>query len=330
MNPHRFQLEPYKGRKSRYKCPQCEKEGKFTRYLDNSTGQYLDPLVGKCSRINNCGYHYPPKQFLTDHPDSTRPSDLRQDWKPSPLTPSTKKPDSIIDFSFLEISKQRYHLNPFVKWLQTLFGQEIALETANRYHIGTATKWNGSTVFWQVDSRGKVRTGKVMHYCQKTGRRTKVPSERIDWADRLLKLSDFQRGYCLFGEHLLYIEPSKVIAIVESEKTAVICSLFLPEFLWMATGGSSHFKVELFEALKGRDVVIFPDLKAFDDWNKKAKSLQGLGKVIVSDFLEKNAPQAHREKGYDLADYFVRQCPSTGFALAEAGYPAFWDMERWT
>ena len=44
---------------------------------------------------------------------------------------------------------------------------------------------------------------------------------------------------CLFGEHLLKQYPKKVVALVESEKTAVICAGLMPRFLWLATGGKS-------------------------------------------------------------------------------------------
>lgn len=66
---------------------------------------------------------------------------------------------------------------------------------------------------------------------------------------------------CLFGEHLLN-DKDKVnanVALVESEKTAVICSLLLPECIWLATGGKSQFNDRLMVP-KGRKVTAFPDI----------------------------------------------------------------------
>ena len=44
---------------------------------------------------------------------------------------------------------------------------------------------------------------------------------------------------CLFGEHLLAYASSmaRTVAIVESEKTALIAALFIPDLVWLATGG---------------------------------------------------------------------------------------------
>lgn len=39
MSNHRYTLEPYNGIKTRYKCPNCEKAGQFTRYIDRYTNQ---------------------------------------------------------------------------------------------------------------------------------------------------------------------------------------------------------------------------------------------------------------------------------------------------
>ncbi len=131
------------------------------------------------------------------------------------------------------------------------------------------------------------------------------------------------------------MDRSKIIAIVESEKTAIVCSALLPRFIWLATGGLGNMNPELFEPLKGRDLVLFPDLGAYDHWTEKASLLKGLGNTIVSDFLERNAPAADKSKGYDLADYFINSDPKAGYALTSEGYPAFWDIptgscEVWT
>ena len=54
--------------------------------------------------------------------------------------------------------------------------------------------------------------------------------------------ADYVIKKTLFGEHLLrypaYAE--NVIGIVESEKSAVVCSLCFPNVLWMATGSKGN------------------------------------------------------------------------------------------
>ena len=44
-------------------------------------------------------------------------------------------------------------------------------------------------------------------------------------------------GAC--GEHLLPLCPKLPVALVEDEKTAVICSAVFPEFLWLAPADSA-------------------------------------------------------------------------------------------
>ena len=36
-------------------------------YTENNN-QYLSERVGKCNRLDKCGYHYTPKQYFTDNP----------------------------------------------------------------------------------------------------------------------------------------------------------------------------------------------------------------------------------------------------------------------
>jgi hypothetical protein len=45
--------------------------------------------------------------------------------------------------------------------------------------------------------------------------------------------------------HLINESTKNKIAIVESEKTALIMSLFLPDYIWMATGSKSNLKKEM-------------------------------------------------------------------------------------
>lgn len=105
------------------------------------------------------------------------------------------------------------------------------------------------------------------------------------------------------------------VALVEAEKTAVICSAVFPEFLWLATGGLGQFNDRV-KVLLGRQVIAFPDLGACDIWRKKAKDYPLLD-ITVSDYLEKNATPQQREMGADLADWVVEERLLTGKGIQE-------------
>lgn len=119
---------------------------------------------------------------------------------------------------------------------------------------------------------------------------------------------DYNLVQCLFGEHLIKMYPDKTVALVESEKSALIASGVYPEYIWLATGGKSQLSIDKLKVLKGRTVVMFPDVDGFDYWQGKAKELQSIGcKVVVSDVLEKNASDEDRANKIDIADWLVRQ-----------------------
>ena len=69
MSNYRFTLERYRGLSTRYTCPQCGRKHTFTRYIDTeNNNQYISDNVGKCNRLDKCGYHYTPRQYFTDNP----------------------------------------------------------------------------------------------------------------------------------------------------------------------------------------------------------------------------------------------------------------------
>ena len=69
MNDFRYQLEKYRGRGSRYVCPQCGRKYAFTRYIDtHNNNEYVNERVGKCNRLDKCGYHYTPRQYFENNP----------------------------------------------------------------------------------------------------------------------------------------------------------------------------------------------------------------------------------------------------------------------
>ncbi len=138
-----------------------------------------------------------------------------------------------------------------------------------------------------------------------TGKRIKKPFNHISWVHTVLKLQNFNLKQCFFGEHLLH-EKHKPVAIVESEKTAIIASIYLPNFIWLAVGSLTNLNKEKCNILKGRSVILFPDLNGFEKWSVKAKEFSHIANFIVSDLLERKANNEEKEQGLDLADYLTR------------------------
>jgi hypothetical protein len=318
MSEHKYILEPYKGMNTRYRCPDCQQRDKtFSLYIDTETGEQIHPSVGRCNRESNCGYHYTPKQYFQYNNisfDTPQP----KVYNHRPVTPQPK-PVSFIPVEVFKASLKAHETNHFVQFLINLFGVEVASKLVSRYFIATSKHWNGATVFWQIDIKGKVRTGKIMLYSPTTGKRIKEPFNHINWAHKAIKKPEFELRQCLFGEHLL-IDKTKPVAIVESEKTAIIASVYLAQFIWVAVGSLTNLNTDKCSILKGRTVILFPDLNGFEKWSNKANELSHLAIFTVSDLLELKATEAEKKQGFDLADYLIKY-DYKAFALPELEPP---------
>ncbi|MFY0673533.1 MAG: hypothetical protein JXQ87_09010 [Bacteroidia bacterium] len=290
----RYQLE--KGSKKHH-CPRCGKRS-FVPYVDSETNQYLPEQYGRCDREIKCQYHLNP--YNDDYHKTGRESE--QSFKPfKPIKPKPKKVE-FVDSKLLKNSLAQYEQNNFAKWLIDAIGADGATRVIELYFIGTSKHWSGANIFWQIDQLGKVRTGKIMLYNATSGRRVKDPFNHIQWVHKGLNIKDYKQVY--FGSHLL-AKPenlNKPVAIVESEKTAVIASHYFNQFIWLACGGLQMISKERTAHLKGRDVVLWPDVNCFDKWQAKAEQMG----FKCSDFLELRASEADKEKGLDLADYLTR------------------------
>ena len=320
-------LEPYNGMKSRHRCPRCQhREKTFVLYVNAETSEAIAPTVGRCNRVEKCGYHYTPKQFFQDNNLNNTSYDKPKVYVPT-IQPKAKD-ISFIDAEIFKASRNNYQYNNFVQYLLSIFGSAIVSELISRYHLGTSKYWNGATVFWQIDTHGKIRTGKIMLYNPHTGKRIKEPFNHINWVHTALKQPDFNLQQCLFGEHLLRLEKNKPVAIVESEKTAVISSVYFPNFIWLAVGSITNLNAEKCKVLAGRSVVLFPDLKAFDKWSEKAKQLSNITNFVVSELLETSASDPDRENGFDLADYLLKYNVSK-FQFQPAEPEPMLEFESW-
>lgn len=308
MDTHRFILEPYKGIATRHTCPNCNQKRCFSRYIDTEQNIVFPEYVGRCDHEQKCGYHFTPKMYFEQNPtDKERLNEMSADFVRPRIIKS--KPTSYLEEPLMHMSMRQYENNNLFKFLSNRFGEEETLELMQRYHVGSSKYWQGSTVFWQTDIQGNIRTGKIMLYNPENGKRIKEPYNHITWVHSVLKRSDFNLRQCLFGEHLLPSYHNRPIALVESEKSVLIASVYLPQYLWIATGGKNGaFNREAMSVLQGREVLLFPDLGATEQWKAKMDMMIDLGiNVHLFDFMERNATNEEHSAGYDIADYLLQE-----------------------
>ena len=297
---YKYQLEKYKGIKSRFICPSCGAKNSFTKYIDIVTQEYLGEDLGICNRKIKCGYHKTPKDYYKEN------NQTFNSYKQKIYYPVAKRDTSFVSVEEISKSLNNYQENNFIQFLYTNFEKSKVDRVAKLYKIGTHNHWKGATVLWQIDTNYKVRTGKIMLFDIETAKRVKKPFSHINWYHSLMikqgAYSEFELSQCFFGEHLLKRNTTNNIGIVESEKTAIICSIVFPEMIWLASGGLSNINSEKVKILNNLNITMFPDNGAFDMWKIKA-DLFGFS---ISRLLEEKG-----SNGQDLADYLIAHQKST-------------------
>ncbi|MBX7062693.1 MAG: hypothetical protein K1X52_13635 [Pyrinomonadaceae bacterium] len=304
-----YTLEKYGGKGTRHTCPACGTKRRFTRYVDVDTGQRVADDVGRCDRESKCGYHRTPKEhFAEEHAfrPSFRSKVLRQAKRPFEAFNGTQTQRiGYLERTVMLDTLTGYDQNDLVQFLLCIFDHEAVKDAVRDYLIGTGR--NGEAIYWQVDRKRRIRTGKAIKYDRRTGKRDK--KSHPFW---MHPKEGYNLRQCLFGEHLLAERPDVPIAIVESEKTAVVASIFkgvFPEMSWLATGGRSNLSVEKLKGLGSkRRIILFPDADSFEKWNDIALHARKNGQNIsVSTLIERYAPRSEKAAGFDLADYLIRE-----------------------
>jgi hypothetical protein len=262
-------------------CPKCGKKT-FKPYVKTGTNIVVNiKLYGRCERINSCGYfRYPDKD-----------TKYYYNYTPQPLqTPQPPKKPDFVPARIVESTFNRLKENVFFMYLVRLFGMNEAYRLQEMYNIGTAK--GGGTIFWQQDKEGRFRTGKVMYY-RSDGHRDK---NRSSWYVHKQVKKDFELRQVFFGEHL--ITDNNPIALCESEKTAILMSIFEPKYTWLAAGGSEMLNAYRLYRLPRLDLVC-PDDGQFEKWQKKTKIFNNRQMdVSVSNAVKEGL----LEKGADIAD----------------------------
>jgi hypothetical protein len=258
----------YKGLSKQYGfCHSCGKAlVPSTFYKDEFGNLYKwNSNTNKFERNDILGFEY---KNTVDYTSSMETGDNNYDnsiTNRSIEKPTIKK-SRTIDFSIVEASMKRTNVNSLSKYLYDNFDSQKVKNVLQDYYLGTSTR--GFAIFWFINKQGKVQKSKEVLY-KLNGKRTnyfKVPYKNED-----------NYFFCLFGEHLI-TDLTKPLILVESEKTALICKIEFPEYNWLAYSGINGMTYNKMYALKGRQIVIIPDIsqQAVDIAKKQMKKLQSL------------------------------------------------------
>ena len=295
-------------------CPKCEKK-RFRPYFDEKEERVLEEF-GVCNRVDSCGFSRFPFELIEEDKKGQSFGGKRLP------APSIQKPKKIrrqtefIDFVHFYRLEGRTPLEDF---FQQRFGKDALLEVLRRFPTGAAVYKNRTySVHWHIDEDGNIHTGKMMQYDLRRNEVGKLCLKRtgfLNWVHAVLEppLKSGEWTQTLFGLLQLKERPEAPVAVCEGYRVAMTASLYFPKYVWTAVDSCAMLTAydkscSVLEPLKGRQIILFPDLgRGAEDWRKGAKVLRSQGfDVSIDSTLEEIATKEEREKGLDLEDFLLR------------------------
>jgi hypothetical protein len=300
----------------------------------NKKGEYLPSDVGRCDREIKCAYHYKAGDYFKD-----KNIDLNS-VKTEVINRATEyyKIDNWYLSSYRRCLEQFQDLasceNNFVRYLiDTLnFSSEVVKAEMLKYnvfinqnkgrytstdlpvpgayddYINNLNRSNQQVRYFYVSANQEIRTAREIIY--------KTDFHRDKESGLLIHhlYDDFSSKkrvkWCIFGEHLLTdFSDKRDIIIVEAEKTALVMSLYYPEFLWLSVGGLNGISQD-FDYCRNDVVNYFiPDsdidikgVSCADKWRKKIPyTIYFQTPYKVVDFHKFCNPD-EIEEGFDILD----------------------------
>lgn len=181
------------------------------------------------------------------------------------------------------------------------------VHAAERYYLGKSR--SGKCIYWMIDRYGKTLEGHIGDA----------------WVSKMLKARDPEGYYyhhfkmCFFGEHLLGIEGAAgaaqgalpAVALIESERSAVILSELFPQLTWLAWVEISNLTIDRFERLKGRQVILYPRASDTMEDYMYCYNVADLARqdyqldITVSPILEDHTTPDQKARGIDLLNFIL-------------------------
>ncbi|MBO5995373.1 MAG: hypothetical protein J6Q41_07670 [Firmicutes bacterium] len=159
------------------------------------------------------------------------------------------------------------------RWMCGMFPEDRVREVWDKYNVTTDS--HGNCVFWYVDQDGKILYDKRILY-NEDGHRN-----REFFPGRQYRVADGYTGKCYFGACIP--DDGKKAFIVESEKSALLASLFYGGRRFLATGGKGNLlEIE-------PNMLLVPDMDARMEWEERGEVWPWWEKwgIPMSDISEK-------------------------------------------
>lgn len=316
----------------KFQCPSCGSNGRFVRYRNVVSGDWLMDDFGRCDRENSCGHwkKVEKNEVITDKSllkyDLQRERILGGDY----LSEGYYKP-----FRENSLGGVKYE-NSFLRGIGKFFGKDKALEVYNNFQLGTF--YDGGVVFPYFDIKNRLITGKIMWYDENLNRVKEGKKSYPRWLHNF----DYQKddsddvvcsrfpdsyradfGFFNYNMQKLREKKNDYICIVESEKTAIIMSIILPEYMWLATGGLSNLgQAYKWVGVARKNMFLFPDFGIVKSrqqtveeyWieiiDERITTVYGdvgwYGAVdYIPPYIKDEDKYLLREKGVDIADFVL-------------------------
>lgn len=142
--------------------------------------------------------------------------------------------------------------------------------------------YKGEALLLMTDANNVVRDAVVLMFDEGTPF-AEYENHRREEEFRRLIGSNYSHDV-MFGGHLAKKNPKKIVAVVQDEMTAILGSIVLPDFTWVAAGYGRNLTIASIESMHACRVRLFPDEMAADRWRSIA-DVKKLPNVSISLFF---------------------------------------------
>ncbi len=313
-------------KKKKFNCPYCESKNTWRKYINVDTGEYCPEEYGICDHGKSCGAHYKPPYN----------KNTNQNTKENKSVSNTQKIKTYIPHEVCKSTISNFMNSCFAKSLinTNFFSSGIIEKTLTAYAIGNfkgSGQYQNATTIPYVDERGNIHaiqcktfdgdlhTKKSSWVHSLFAYNKEIGFKKYSWLKAYLENETKQS--CLFGAHLLKKYPNNPISLVESPKTAIICTLIygLPKgendhntSIWLATGSKGNLTLNRSKCLENKRVRVFPDLaennQTYRDWKKRISNISN--KLNIEYEFDQSIYEIstleEQKKGLDIADFLLR------------------------